>query len=163
MLKVSQEESRVSAGDILDNNHTTLMSLNPSSNMTPQRPKRDLWEEALQRFEESDQKTASILRADVEKRLSDADIVSSVLQQAYNVYEEYRKKHSAFRDGNTRKRHIFLDKIYKMINSIMQFKGLVDAGLKFGPSGYGTIAWTATSFCFQVQPSDIQVLIKLTY
>ncbi|KAI0106021.1 hypothetical protein F4814DRAFT_452400 [Daldinia grandis] len=113
------------------------------------RTRRDLWKAALQKLEQSDKKLASSFRDDIDTRLCDAE-VNPVLKQAAELYKEYREKLLEHNEGTPKKRYAAWNKMHKMINSIMQLKGLLDAGLKFDPSGYGAIAWAATSFCFQM-------------
>ncbi|KAI8961296.1 hypothetical protein F5Y11DRAFT_232724 [Daldinia sp. FL1419] len=147
-MNVPQPESRTIQDGTLTVDPNLLLSSNLQRDINQPRSKRDLWEASLLELEKYNPKAASTLRADINTRPGGPDIVNSVLRQASQIYEKYRQKRADQYEG--RKRHIGSDKIHKMINSVMRFKGLVDAGLKLDPSGYGTIAWTAVSFFFQM-------------
>jgi len=68
-------------------------------------------------------------------------VVTGVVHQINKVKELYKQRGGRYhkvKDGQSIEVNI-RDKAHKMLNGVMQFKYLVDAGLKFDPTGYGEL------------------------
>jgi hypothetical protein len=89
---------------------------------------RDLWQEALMKLEDKDADAVRRLKQD-EQKLSGKDAVKEVVREIENQKGLY-----AQRPGAKAR-----DKSWKILNEALKFSKLVDAGLKFDPSGYGKL------------------------
>ena len=113
---------------------------------------RDLWKEA---FDSLDKDQRDSLQERATSGASDAiRIVDSVIDLTKKGYEAYRtqgwhiKKNDHTKEANVRIR------AKEMICSALQFKDTIDQGLKFDPSGYGTIVWGVVSGGLQLLQND---------
>jgi len=98
---------------------------------------RDLWQEAFTKLQDSN--------PDVAHRLSTAPnhsgrkVVDDIIQQVNDVKEKYAQKGWKYtRVKNGQKVEVNIGEVaFKMLDGLVKFKNLVDAGLKFDPTGYG--------------------------
>jgi len=124
---------------------------------------RNLWEEAWNSPEirEGEKEVLSAKVGDEKDNgsplKSHKDLVDRVIRQTEDKLVEYKSRGWQIegRDGemiNVR------DTAKSIMVSILSFKDLVDAGLKFDPTGYGASAWAVISFGLKVS-----MLLGLTW
>ena len=114
----------------------------PQGNNPPQeKVARGLWSEA---FASLSQKDCEVLRpagrdGEPGDAMSKRVAVEKVMELTEAKYEEYCRRGWHMKKGNTAKETNVRIKAKEIMCSVLQFKVIVDAGLKFDPSGYGTL------------------------
>lgn len=108
---------------------------------------RDLWSEAFATLSLEDRE---FLRPDSrDEKPSDASsqlaAVENVMEHTAAKYKEYSQRGWHTKKGDTTKETNVRVKAKDIMCSALQFKNVVDAGLKFDPTGYGTIVWGVVS------------------
>ena len=107
---------------------------------------RNLWKEAFESLSEEDRELLPLAGRDGEP--SDEipqQIVAEVMGLTESKYKEYCHRGWHTKKGDITKETNVQIKVQEIICSALQFRDLVDAGLKFDPSGYGTIVWSVVS------------------
>ena len=129
-----------------DIQNQVLASVVNEGAQTPGQP-RDLWKEA---FDSLSQPKRNLLQTsnndDSKGNLpSKVNVVENVIEVTQSRYEEYCKHGWHTRRGDkTRETNVrILAK--ETLCSALVFKEIVDQGLKFDPSGYGTMVWGVVS------------------
>lgn len=117
---------------------------------------RDLWNEAFASLPQEDRE---FLRpAGRDGKLGDAisqrDAVEKVMALTEVKYEDYCRRGWHTKKGDTTKETNVRIKAKEIICSALQFKDIVDAGLKFDPTGYGTIVWGVMSGVLTLVQND---------
>lgn len=146
------EESATDEDDEEDN--SPVASPLPSSTAKP----RDLWNEA---WEALDKQVKDLLKPlskpDAtgvmyqDKRL-EAKQMDNIMNNAQRKLEDYRKQwdeHAKNQDAQPG-----ISSVSNLVTSILTVKELIDAGVKFDPTGYSSSAWAVVSFGLTV--SNIQ-------
>ena len=86
--------------------------------------------------------------------ISQLDAVEKVKELTVVKYEAFCRRGWHTEKGDTIKETNVRIKAKEIMCSALQFKGIVDAGLKFDPSGYGTIVWGVLSSVLQLVQND---------
>lgn len=107
-------------------------------------PLRDLWAEAWN-SEEVGEERRSLLRAEWEgEETNSQELVSGVIEHTQDKLATYEKRWGS----DNEKTAAGIAK--SILLSALMVKDLVDAGLKFDPTGYGSSAWAVVSFGLKV-------------
>lgn len=129
----------------------------PQGNNPPQKNvTRDLWSEAFAFLSQEDRE---ILRpAGTDGKPGDAISQRVAVEKAMEIteikYEEYCRRDWHTKKGDTTKETNVRIRAKEIMCSALQFKDIVDAGLKFDPSGYGTIVWGVLSGVLTLVQND---------
>lgn len=89
-------------------------------------PTKDLWRAAIEKLDEKYLKKLQINGCEGQSPADIVDEIRLTLQHITRQREEHKQNSWKYRDETN-----------KMLESVMKYKGLVDAGLKFDPTGYG--------------------------
>lgn len=120
----------------------------------PQR--RNLWAEAFDKLPE-DQRDVLQPRGKDSKREptgSTEAVVETVIGYTEKEYKDYCSRGWHTKKGDkTRETNVRLQ-AKDVLCSALQFKDLIDAGLKFDPTGYGTIVWGVVGGALQLLQND---------
>lgn len=126
------------------------------SSPPPTNMPRDLWSEAFATLSPEDREFLRPVSGD--EKPSDArpqlTAVENVMARTEAKYEEYCQRGWHMKKGDTTKETNMRIKAKEIICSALQFKGVVDAGLKFDPTGYGTIVWGVVSSLLTLVQND---------
>jgi hypothetical protein len=87
---------------------------------------KDLWAAAVEKLDEKSKSRLILDKTDPTEDKGVVDAVELSLWQITQQREEHGEKCWKYKDKTT-----------QMLQLVMNFKGLVDAGLKFDPTGYG--------------------------
>lgn len=122
----------------------------------PLKAPRDLWKEA---FDVLSQKDRDALRApDANVSQGDASSKIAAIEEVIGVterkYEEYCQRGWYTKKGDTTRETNMRIRTKEILCSALEFKHIVDQGLKFDPSGYGTIVWAAVSGALTLMQND---------
>ena len=117
---------------------------------------RDLWSEA---FASLSQEASEVLRpADrdgkPDRALSQRIEVEKVMELTEIKYEDYCRRGCHMKKGDTAKETNVRIRAKEIMCSALQFKDIVDEGLKFDPSGYSTIVWGVLSGVLTLVQND---------
>jgi len=113
---------------------------------------RDLWKEAFDSLDESQRN--SLEDESTRSKKSSLDIVDSVIDLTENEYKDYCTRGWHISKGDkTRETNVRIQ-AKVILCSALQFKDVIEAGLKFDPSGYGTIAWGVISGGLQLLQNE---------
>ena len=115
----------------------------------PDASTRDLWRAAFETLTPEDKRALATSNGDADHAKPPASLVEDVVRLTTEKCAQYeaggwhieRKGHE---DINVR------DKAKSLLLSVLTFKDLIDAGLKFDVSGYGALAWSVVSFGLNV-------------
>jgi hypothetical protein len=112
----------------------------------------DLWALAFVSANLSEkQKKALGISQDSDNIRSPSRLVTDVVKLTKERFAEYEASGWHVKPG---KKDIDVGKeAKKILCSVLHFKDLIDAGLKFDPTGYGASAWAIISFSLQVSPN----------
>jgi hypothetical protein len=100
---------------------------------------KDLWREAFKKLQDSKPDVAR--RLNTETNCSGRNQVEGIIRQVDLVKEKYEKngwKYVRVKNGQEVEINV-RDAAFKMLDGLIKFKSLVDAGLKFDPTGYGEL------------------------
>ena len=141
----------------------TMQSHVPTQNVKDQnvatpslKAPRDLWKQA---FDSLSQKDRDALRApDANVSQGDASSKIAAIEEVIGVtkrkYEEYCQRGWHTKKGDTTRETNVRIRTKEILCSALEFKQIVDQGLKFDPSGYGTIVWAAVSGALTLMQND---------
>ena len=141
---------------------------NPRDNgdsITRNRPKydasvRDLWQAAFDTLTQEEKNDLKGPEPSSDHGQQDSEYVSDVVTLTKEKCAQYEAagwhiKRKGKADINVR------DKAKSLLCSVLTFKDLVDAGLKFDASGYGALVWSVVSFGLKVSSLSSFLLIVL--
>lgn len=126
-------------------------------------PVRSLWEKAMESEDLSDEERAILLEdcddlvvlsTNSSGKEGIEDIVSDVMQKTQGALKKYKSKGWEIDVGNGRKIDI-KDKAMSIISSVLVLKDVIQAGLRFDPTGYGSAAWSVLTLGLSVSLSLI--------
>lgn len=129
----------------------------PSSHGPSQAKKaRDLWSEAFASLNQNDRE---ILRLDAGDGTpvddaSQTAMVQKVRELTEAKYEEHCTRGRYTKKGDTTQETNIRVKAQEIMCATLQFDGIVKAGLKFDPSGYGTTVWGVLSGVLTLVQND---------
>ena len=132
-------------------------ALPPQGNNLPRKKvTRDLWNEA---FALLSQEECDVLRpagrdGKPGDLISQQGAVENVIKLTEVKYKEFCRRGWHTGKGDTIKETNVRIKAKEIMCSALQFKDIVDAGLKFDPSGYGTIVWGVLSGVLTLVQND---------
>jgi hypothetical protein len=116
---------------------------------------RDLWREAVEKLDEKQRTTLGLLDMAESPPPSAVNAIEDVVQkteknlEAYNTSGQMKR-----RDGkvliNVR------ENAKKILRGTLRVKDIIDAGVKFDPSGYASTAWGIISLGLQLAQNDVQ-------
>jgi hypothetical protein len=104
---------------------------------------RNLWDEAFGSLSEDQRDVLQPRGKDGKREPTDSAeaVVETVVQCTEKEYEGYCSRRWHTKKGDkTRETNVRLQ-AKDVLCSALQFKDIIDAGLKFDPTGYGTIVW----------------------
>ena len=129
-----------------------------SSNLQELEPHdaRDIWKEA---FDSLPQQERDALRAfdenDRKENIPPKIIaVENVIKVTQSEYEEYSKRSWHIRRGDITRETNLRILAKETLISALKFKDIIDQGLKFDPSGYGTVVWVVVSGAMTLVQND---------
>lgn len=136
---------------------TATQAVPPQGNSPPQtNVPRDLWSEAFATLSPEDREFLRPVGGD--EKPSDASsqlaAVEDVMERTEVKYKEYSQRGWHTKKGDTTKETNIRVKAKDIMCSALQFKNIVDAGLKFDPTGYGTIVWGVVSGLLTLVQND---------
>jgi hypothetical protein len=113
------------------------------STVTQPKQPRDLWKEAFIALSKDQQ---DVLQDDAdESTLYSIKTVNSVIELTKKEYKEYCARGWHTKQGHTTPETSVRIQARTILCSALQYKDVVEQGLKFDPTGYGTIVWTVVS------------------
>jgi hypothetical protein len=129
----------------------------PRDNMPPQvNEARDLWAKAFACLSQEDR--SALLPAGSNGKLGDAMSLRMEVTKVKDLteikYKEYCRRGWHTKKGDISKETNVRIKAKEIMCSAMQFNSIVEAGLKFDPSGYGTIVWGVLSGVLKLVQND---------
>lgn len=121
-----------------------------------QKKARNLWSEAFASLHQND---CEILRLGAgdgapADKASQTTMVQKVRELTEEKYEEHCKRGRYTKKGNTTQERNIRIKAQEIIFATLQFDGIVQAGLKFDPTGYGTTVWGVLSGVLTLVQND---------
>ena len=117
---------------------------------------RDLWKEA---FDSLDNHQRDSLRDGTSKGdLDTIRIVDDVIKLTENEYKDYCTRGWHIKKEDKSKETMVRIRAKEILCSALQFKEIIDQGLKFDPSGYGMIVWGVVSGGLQLLQNDMDRL-----
>lgn len=114
----------------------------------------DLWQEAFDALEPVEQ--ADLLKVDRTGR--NPGIVDSVAELAKQRYADQRVKAWKLSRGKGKSDVKLRDATTKLLASVLRYKGLVDIGVTFDPTGHASTVWSALSIGLQVSKNYMERL-----
>jgi hypothetical protein len=129
----------------------------PQGNNPPQKKVvRDLWSEAFASLSQEDREVLRPAGRDGKPgdAISQRVAVEKVLELTEVKYEEYCRRDWHTKKGDTTEETNARIKAKEIMCSALRFKDIVDAGLKFDPSGCGTIVWGVLSGVLTLLQND---------
>lgn len=113
---------------------------------------RDLWKEA---FDSLDKDQCGTLQDGASRGTQNAiRTVDTVIDLTEKVYKDYCTRGWHIKRGDKTKETNVRIRAKEILCSALQFKDIIDHGLKFDPSGYGTIVWGVVSGGLQLLQND---------
>lgn len=113
---------------------------------------RDLWKEA---FDSLDKDQCDTLQDGASMGTQDAICtVDTVIDLTEREYKDYCTRGWHIKKGDKTKETNVRIRAKEILCSALQFKDIIDRGLKFDPSGYGTIVWGVVSGGLQLLQND---------
>jgi hypothetical protein len=109
----------------------------------PTKQRRDLWKEAFTSLSK-DQQDALQDEAD-KSRMDSIKTVNSVIELTEKEYKDYCARGWHTKQGDTTPETNVRIQARTILCSALQYKDVIEQGLKFDPTGYGTIVWTVVS------------------
>ena len=129
----------------------------PQGNNPPHKKvARDLWSEAFVFLSQEDREVLRPAGRDGKPghAISQRVAVEKVMELTEVKYEEYCRRGWHTKKGDTTKETNVRIKAKEIMCSALQFKDIVDEGLKFDPSGYSTIVWGVLSGVLTLVQND---------
>ncbi|KAL9070784.1 MAG: hypothetical protein Q9157_005686 [Trypethelium eluteriae] len=139
---------------------TASQAVPPPANVSPQkRAAKDLWSEAFAALSPEDCEALRSARkngkpGDAIPQRDVVEEVEEVMQLTEVSYQNYCRRGWHTKKGETTKETNVRIKAKEIICSALQFKDIVDAGLKFDPSGYGIVVWGVLSGVLTLVKND---------
>lgn len=148
----NESNSRLSSRSGATNQATPVRSRDPSRDKAT----RDLWSEAFASLPTEDRDTLRPvgLNGTPVDAISHRVEVEKVMELTEEKYEAYCRRGWHTKKGDTSRETNVRIKAKEIMCSALQFKDIVDAGLKFDPSGYGTIVWGVLSGVLTLVQND---------
>lgn len=136
---------------------TANQAVPPQGNNPPHKQvARDLWSEAFASLSQEDREVLRPAGRDGEPGNAKSQLVAvkKAMELTEAKYEEYCRRGWHTKKGDMTKEMNVRIKAKEIMCSALQFKDIVDAGLKFDPSGYGTIVWGVLSGVLTLVQND---------
>ena len=109
---------------------STIVAGSTSRSVDESYQPKNLWQDA---FDKLDDDKKAILEALGDSRI----IVETVIKQTEEKYKEYKEGGFKIKRGNGKSEINVRDAAKKILKSALRFKDLIDAGVKFDPTGHG--------------------------
>jgi hypothetical protein len=131
--------------------NATDLTIRTPTDQGPRLEKPDLWQLACDSLESSDTKDRLLSHAQITLSTlwSPKSFVDDAVALTRKRCEEYQQSgwHITKKDGKDVK---VTEKAKSTFCSLLEYKALIDAGLKYDATGYGATAWSVVSFGLQV-------------
>lgn len=116
-------------------------------------PFRDLWQDAFDALEPDQQ--ADLLKVE---RGQSSEILENVAEIAKQRYADQQVKAWKVSRGKGKPDIKLRDVTTKLLTSILRYKGLIDIGVTFDPTGHASTVWSALSIGLQVTKNHFERL-----
>ncbi|MCJ1385367.1 hypothetical protein MMC17_008489 [Xylographa soralifera] len=139
-------------------NTTTIKSTQNTTkpvSITAAKDRQDLWQEAFDKLPQG-HKLLLVPEEEGEQHphKSPDAVVLTVVEQTKEEYENYNNRGWHSKKGDSTGETNIRIQAKELLCSALKFKSLVDAGLMFDPTGYGTIVWAVISGGLQMLKND---------
>ncbi|KAI9833766.1 MAG: hypothetical protein M1819_003499 [Sarea resinae] len=116
---------------------------------------RDLWEVAFEKLDDNSKGILQKQQINTSGQPSSAtDIVTQVVEQTKKKYDEYRKGSFKISRRHGKGEINVRDTAKSILSSALDFKGIIDAALKFDPTGHVSSAWAVVSLGLAMVKND---------